>query len=154
MIRFEKTDTEKSVLPDDGGVDASGITRGRVIHFKSRPHEPLWNECVMCHRKGTLVETPATGEDESVWTCRKCGEVNLPDEIHAYFDNVMDNEVNMPECPPIMMAAMSRYAKMLFEQSEGEHVSRAEAGNAARHLIRLVERYGAEQEAWFDNAEE
>ncbi len=90
-----------------------------------------------------LVETPATGKDEKAWSCRKCGDVNPPDEIHAYFDDVMDNETNMPECPPIMTAAMSRCAEVLFRHSKGEHVSRAEAGNAARLLIRRVERGGA-----------
>ena len=63
MIRFETTDTEDPIQPDDGGADASGIIRGRVIHFNSMAHEPLWNECVMCHIKGTLLKTPVTGED-------------------------------------------------------------------------------------------
>ncbi len=153
MIRFVTTDTEKPIQPDDGSADVSGIGRGRIIHLMSSTHEPLWNECVRCHRKSTLVETPATGDDKNVWTCRKCGDVNPPDEIHAYFDDVMDNEVNMPECPPIMTAAMSRCAEMLFRHSKGEHVSHAEAGNAARLLIRRVERDGAEQEPWYDDAE-
>ena len=153
MTRFVTTDTEKPIQPDDGGADASSIIRGRVIHFKSMAYEPLWNECVMCHRKGALLKTPVTGEDENVWTCRKCGEVNPPGEMRDYFDDVMNNEVDIPECPPIMMTAMSECAKMLFRHFKGEHVSRAEAGNAARLLIRRVERYGAEEEEWFDDAE-
>lgn len=153
MIRFVTTDTEKPIQPDDGSADVSGIGRGRVIRYISRAPNPLWNECVRCHRKGTLVETPATGKDEKVWTCRKCGDVNPPGEIDAYFGDVMFNDVNAPECPPIMMAAMSEGAKMLCRHFKGEYVSRAEAGNAARLLIRRVERYGAEEEEWFDDAE-
>lgn len=154
MIRFETTDTERPIQPDDGRADASGVGHKRVTHYFSSRPRPLWNECVRCHRKGTLVEMPATGDDEKVWKCRKCGDVNPPDEIHAYFDDVMDNEVNMPECPPIMMAAMLKSADTLFRYSRGEHVSRAEAGNIARLLIRRVERYGVEQEEWFDDVEE
>ncbi len=153
MIRDEMIDTGKPIRPDGGSADVSGIGNKRVTHYFSSPPRPLWNECVRCHRMNTLVETPATGDDETVWKCRKCGDVNPPDEIHAYFDDVMDNEVNAPECPPIMTAAMSRCAEILFRHSKGEHVSRAEAGNAARLLIRRVERYGVEQEAWFDDAE-
>jgi len=153
MIPIEKTDTETPIQQDDGGGNASGITRGRVIRYKSLAHNLLWNECVMCHRKGTLLKTPATGEGENVWTCGKCGEVNPPDELISYFGDVMNNEVDFPDCPPIMLAAMSRSAKTLFRHSQGEDVSRSEAGNAARHLIRLAERYGAEQEPWFGDAE-
>ncbi len=152
MIRFVTTDEENPIQPDDGNAGAEGGGRC-VTRYISRPPRPLWNECVRCHRRGTLVETPATGGERKAWSCLKCGEVNPPDEIHAYFDDVMHNEVNMPECPPILTTAMLRHAKMLFRHSHGEDVSRSEAGNAARHLIRLAERYGAEQEAWFDDAE-
>ena len=79
--------------------------------------------------------------------------MNPPNELISYFNDVMNNEVDFPDCPPIMMAAMSRSAKTLFRHSKGENVSRTEAGNMARLLIRLVERYGAEQEEWFDEAE-
>lgn len=154
MIRDETIDTGKPIRPDGGSADVSGIGHKRVTHYFSSPPRPLWNECVRCHRKGTLVETPPTGDDEKAWKCRKCGDVNPSGEIHAYFDDVMDNEVNMPECPPIMMAAMLKSADTLFRYSRGEPLSRVEAGNIARLLIRRVEHYGVEQEEWFDDAVE
>lgn len=153
MIRFVMTDEENPIQPDNGSADAEGGGGRCVVRYISRIPRPLWNECVRCHRKGTLVKTLATGGEQKAWKCRKCGEVNPPDEINDYFDDIMGNEVNMPECPPIMTTAMSRCAKMLFRHSKGEPVSRAEAGNAARLLIRRVERYEVEQEEWFDDAE-
>ncbi len=153
MIRFVMTDEEYPIQPDDGNADTEEGGGRCITRYIPRAPRPLWNECVRCHRKGTLVETPATGRERKVWRCRKCGDVNPPGEIHDYFDDVMGNEVNMPECPPIMTAAMSRCAKTLFRHSKGEPISRTKAGDTARLLIRLVERYGAEEEEWFDDAE-
>ncbi len=153
MIRDETIDTGKPIRPADGNADVSGVRRGRVIRYAPLTPDPLWNECVRCHRRDTMVETPASGKDGKVWNCRKCGETNTPGEMDAYFGDVMFNDMNTSECPPVMTTAMSRCAEILFRHSKGEHVSRAEAGNAARLLIRRVERYAAEPEAWYDDAE-
>lgn len=153
MLRDEKIDTVKPIQRDGGSADVRGVGRGGVTHYFSPSSRPLWNECVRCHRMDIMVETPASGKDGKVWNCRKCGETNTPDEMDAYFGDVMCNDMNTSECPPIVMSVMSRCAQMFLGHSKGEHVSRAEAGNAARLLIRRLEAYGAEREAWFDDAE-
>ena len=67
MFRDEMIDAAKPIQPDGGSADAEGVSRRRVTHYFSSTPRPLWNECVRCHQKGTLVETPATGNDENVW---------------------------------------------------------------------------------------
>ena len=118
-----------------------------------RPHGLLWDECARCHRNRTLEEMPAEGADERKWRCRVCGEVISYGEAYGYQDDVMTNVSNMPDCPTIVMAAMSRSGEMLLGISRGERVDPAVAGNMARLLLRLLERYGAEQEERYDTAD-
>ena len=118
-----------------------------------RPRQELiWNECARCHRRNTLEETPADEADDKEWRCRACREVIPYREVWGYQDDVMTNVTGMPDCPPIIMAAMSRSGEMLLGISRGERVGPAAAGNMARLLLRLLEQYGIEQEEWHDRA--
>ena len=119
-----------------------------------RPRQGLiWNECARCHRTDTLEEMPADEAADKEWRCRACGEVIPYREVWGYQDDVMSNVTGMPDCPPILMAAMSRSGETLLRISRGEQVGPVVAGNMARLLLRLLEQYGAKREEWHDRAD-
>ena len=122
--------------------DSSGLTDPRGV---------LWFECLACHRMRTieLVTDAAPDGDGGVrWRCRKCGWSGTPGELYEYQSGLLLNLTETPDCPPIVREVLTRCGHLLYRVSRGDSNAIAEAGNAARHAVRVLEHY-ANYEEWF-----
>jgi hypothetical protein len=115
---------------------------------------PLWFECLRCHRLRTIEEVADAapgGDSGALWRCRKCGWSGTPGELYEYQTGLLLNLVETPDCPPIVREVLARCGHLLYRISRGQRDAVAEAGNAARHAVRVLDHFGA-YEDWFHRA--
>ncbi len=118
------------------------------------PRTPLWPECLTCHRLDTLERGEDTPDCQPEWRCSRCGAVTPQAEIWDYETELLLNIAKIPKCPPLVLSVLERCASMLFLASEGEPPTPDEAGNMARHALRVLDQYGAVMEDWTYRADE
>jgi len=110
---------------------------------------PLWRECLDCHRMRTIERVTEPDADGMVaWKCGQCGWIGKPRELYQYQTNLLLNLVETPDCPPIVRDTLAKCGQLLYRISRGHAVANAEAGNAARHAVRVLDHYGPWDE-WF-----
>jgi hypothetical protein len=113
---------------------------------------PLWFECVCCHRLRTIA---AAGADEASgcwrWRCAECGFEADGRDAWEYQTVLLLNITEEPTCPPIVREVLARCGHLLYRISRGQRDAVAEAGNAARYAVRVLDHYG-NYEDWFHRA--
>jgi hypothetical protein len=113
------------------------------------PQGPLWQECLACHRLRTIAAVDA-GEDggDQQWRCGKCGFESSGREVWEYQTGLLLSISEVPDCPPIVREVLAECGQLLYRISRGQRDAVAEAGNAARHAVRVLDHYGP-WDAWF-----
>jgi len=113
---------------------------------------PLWFECLRCHRLRTIA---VAGADEASgcrrWRCARCGFEADGRDVWEYQTAVLLNITESPHCPPIVRDALARCGHLLHRIAKNDRKAVAEAGDAARHAVRVLEHY-ADYEDWFHQA--
>jgi hypothetical protein len=115
------------------------------------PRGPLWRECLGCHRLRTIermTNTAPDGGGGASWRCKHCGWSGRAEAIYQYQTSLLLDLVETPDCPPIVRDTLARCGQLLYRISRGHAVASAEAGNAARHAVRVLDHYGP-WDAWF-----
>jgi len=115
------------------------------------PVGPLWEECLVCHRMRTIEEVADAAPDGDGgvrWRCRKCGWSGTPGQLYEYQSGLLLNLTETPDCPPIVRDTLAKCGHLLYRISRGHAVASAEAGNAARHAVRVLDHY-APWDEWF-----
>jgi hypothetical protein len=118
------------------------------------PRGPLWRECLGCHRLRTIEEVADAapgGDRAATWRCRRCGWAGTPGELYEYQTGLLLNLVETPDCPPIVREVLAECGHLLHRISRGDRDAIAEAGDAARHAVRILEHY-ADYDDWFHRA--
>ena len=116
------------------------------------PRGPLWRECVECHRLRTIEPVDA-GEDggDRRWRCGKCGHEAAGREVWEYQTDLLLNITEVPDCPPLVREVLTRCGHLLYLASRGDRGAVADAGNAARWAVRVLDHYGGFED-WFHRA--
>ena len=113
---------------------------------------PLWFECLRCHRLRTVgaADDGDAGGGQR-WRCAECGFEADGRDVWKYQTNLLLNLVETPNCPPIVREVLAKCGQLLYRISRGQRDAIAEAGNAARHAVRVLDHY-ASHEDWFFRA--
>ena len=86
-----------------------------------------------------------------MWRCGKCGFEASGREVWEYQTGLLLSISEVPDCPPIVREVLTRCGHLLYRISRGQRDAVAEAGNAARHAVRVLDHYG-NYEDWFHRA--
>jgi len=112
-------------------------------------HGPLWFECLRCHRLRTIAAAGDGGASGGRrWRCAECGFESSGREVWEYQTGLLLSISEVPDCPPIVREALAKCGHVLHRISRGDRGAVAEAGNAARHAVRVLDHYGPWDE-WF-----
>jgi hypothetical protein len=115
---------------------------------RADPREPLWRECLACHRNGTI---DATDYDKSRWQCAACGWSGSALEVWDYQTDLLLH-LHETGCPPVVLGLLERCGRLLRLVSQGDAAAVAESGAAVRHAASVLSFYGA-REPWLDDVE-
>ena len=118
------------------------------------PRGPLWMECLACHRLRTIEEVADAapgGDRAATWRRRRCGFEADGRDVWEYQTTLLLNITEQPTCPPIVREVLARCGRVLYRISRGDRDAIAEAGDAARHAVRILEHY-ADYDDWFHRA--